>query len=1242
MRHNCIRIAIILVFFGMIGTNAIAQSSNGSVRGTVLDASKAVIPNVTVVLTNTATGITSNAVSNSAGLYVFPAIAPGPYKITAGMAGMSNFDANITVQSQQSVDLDVVLAPAGTQTIVSVQDVTPILKTDTPTLSHSLERARIEQLPINGRNVVGLLNTIPGLQQDNSGTWRTFGTRVGTQDISLDGAALTDAVYGGAGVARMPSLDSIQEVNVVNNASSAKYARQGNIILTTKSGTNEIHGTLFETHRNNAFGVARRRENNTNTAAKLIRNEYGGTVGGPVYIPKLYDGRNKSFFFFAYEGYKQRQGPIGNFRVPTEAMRNGDFSGLTDSAGTRLNIYNPFTADPVTHLRQQFVYQGTPNRIDPALQSPISKYFNSVIPLPNIPGVNPLVADNYSAARPDIYDQSTWTMKFDQRITDKDQVYVRLGLGDSVRNRPAANGVPTLDAVGNSRLDTAPNKSISGNWTRSFSPTFFNELLLSGTRTIVTQFTGDTSRQYATELGLPNPGGAVGFPVINDIGVGTGASNYFQPLNWTMQFFNYFILDNNSTKIHGRHEIQFGAHLRYDQLSYTPQQQRTAGGLSFPVALTAQYDPTVSDRSRGVLNTGAVAASAFLGLANYDVRLPKGRYYMRQNEHALYVQDNFRVNSRLTLNLGLRWQFSPYPKDKYDIFSSFDPKSMSIVLGRDLETLYAFGATSPALINALQKNGAKFVLAKDVPGFPSRLVNNNWHDIGPHVGFAYRAFDDAKSFVIRGGFSTSYFPLPMYGWNDRMRLNSPFTGFYQNMALTSASESPDGLSNYGFMTTPTIIAGRNSANAIDLSNPTGLTIGSEAYQTAYFNPDQPSSRVHDWNLTIEKEIMPDTVLRAGYVGNHASYQDSYDDWNQQIPAYVWYQTTKRPLPTGVLSNQLIRPNSAYPYGNLQEYRKDGWGNSNGVLIEVERRLSKGVGFQVFYTMLNAMKAGGHGWYADSSVAPVTSFLPGAVPQDHQERMKLLLYARDITIPHHEVRWNWIADLPFGKGKPLGRNSNRFLDAVIGGWQVTGLGRWRSNYFTVPEASSNLWPTENKIEYYGHNYPIQDCRSGKCLDGYLLWNGYIPAHQINSVDTNGNPNGIMGVPSNYKPAIQPLYPYPADYRSRSSATDPLYGLYGTSRARIPLDNGQVVETNYAPLHPYRNQYIASTNSWNCDASIFKSFSITERARLRVQADFFNVFNTPGNNPVPADNTGFQSTWQSYQDARTLQLSARFSW
>ena len=257
-----------------------SQSSNGSVRGTVADQTKAVIPNASVSITNQATGVELKTVSNSVGLYVFPAVAPGSYKVASESAGMAKFEATVEVQTQRSSTLDITLQPAGTQTVVSVQDATPVLVTDTSTLTTTLERARIEQLPINGRFVGNLLATVPGFNGDNG--WRFDGARTGTFDVVLDGAALTNQRYGDGTVNRPPSLDSIQEFSVVVNSSSAKYSRASTVIMTTKGGTNEIHGSLFETNRDNFYGVARHRDNFTGavvqTRPQRVRR-HGGRAG---------------------------------------------------------------------------------------------------------------------------------------------------------------------------------------------------------------------------------------------------------------------------------------------------------------------------------------------------------------------------------------------------------------------------------------------------------------------------------------------------------------------------------------------------------------------------------------------------------------------------------------------------------------------------------------------------------------------------------------------------------------------------------------------------------------------------------------------------------------------------------------------------------------------------------------------------------------------------------------------------
>jgi hypothetical protein len=483
-----------------------------------------------------------------------------------------------------------------------------------------------------------------------------------------------------------------------------------------------------------------------------------------------------------------------------------------------------------------------------------------------------------------------------------------------------------------------------------------------------------------------------------------------------------------------------------------------------------------------------------------------------------------------------------------------------------------------------------------------------------------------------------------------MRMNTPFASFYQNFQLTNGAQSPagDGIGNWGLINAPTIVAGKNSATAVSFDKPMGITPGTENFQNAYFNPDQPTSRVHDWNLTLEKEVMRDTVLRASYVGNKAAKQDSYDDWNQQEPSYVWMVRTKTLYPTGTAANYSTRPISAGPYGNLQEYRKDGWSWANGIKAEIERRYSRGFGFQVMYQMFNTNKAAGHGWYSDSLVSPVSSFLPAEQIPDRNTYMKTYLYKRDTNVPHDELRWNWIVDLPFGKGKKLLGRSNKFMDAFVGGWQLSSMGRWSNRWIGLTTSGSS-WPTGEKVKYYGRDVPIQDCTSGVCRNAFLMWNGYIPAYLINSVDATGKPNGYMGIPSDFKPAVAPLWPYPADYRSRTAASDPNFANYGTSYIWLPVTNQTApVRVNLSgtdsnggvssPVHPFNGMSILGAGNWNFDTALFKSFRITEQAKLRIQCDFFNTFNHPGN----AASGMIASDYGSQNGARVLQLSMRMTW
>jgi len=613
-----------------------------------------------------------------------------------------------------------------------------------------------------------------------------------------------------------------------------------------------------------------------------------------------------------------------------------------------------------------------------------------------------------------------------------------------------------------------------------------------------------------------------------------------------------------------------------------------------------------------------------------------GYFYARGKEYAMYFQDNFKVNSRLTVNMGLRWEYWPAFTEKNNMLTSFDPKTKSIVLGSDLQTMYKLGTTIPAIVDRYTSLGAKFI-TYDQAGLPRTMMTSTKKDFGPRLGFAYKAGDGRKQFVIRSGFRVAYFHIPTRPWVARMRSNAPLTARFRT-SVTDATLTPDGIANYGMRSVPTIIAGLNSSNAVTLNTASGLNRGSAV--VSYFAQNQPDARVADWNFTVEKEVMSNTVVRAGWVGNRSSNLEQFYQYNSAPSDYIWFTTTRQPLPTGEFAAVARNNFDKNVYGGIEEYRMTGYGNFSGAQFEIERRYSKGFAYQLFYVVGNNMAAGGQSFSGTSIVPESNLFLPGAVPTDYDARNKLLNYQRDTSVPKHRVNWNWIVDLPFGKGKHWGGNARGLVNALIGGWQIAGIGTLRSTYIALP---TNNWPTGNPVEQYGYKYPIQDCTAGTCYPGYLWTNGYIPANRINSVDANGKPNGIMGVPANYKPAVAPLIPWGSTaLPPNAPANTDVASFWDTNNVWIPLSNGTVQRTTYNDnLHPYRLQYIPSTLQWNQDASIFKAIPIKEGWMVRFNIDFFNVFNHPGN-PSAVAATGILSTRSSGMNPRVIQLTGRMTW
>ena len=629
----------------------------------------------------------------------------------------------------------------------------------------------------------------------------------------------------------------------------------------------------------------------------------------------------------------------------------------------------------------------------------------------------------------------------------------------------------------------------------------------------------------------------------------------------------------------------------------------------------------------------------------------------------LYFQDNFRATPRLTLNLGVRYEYNSPMHEANNSLGGFDPKTHAIVLQTSIDNLAKAGDVAPPIAAAYAKVGVTYETPAQA-GLPRNLVYPNYHDFNPRLGFAYRLTTGEHYSVLRGGYGMFSFPDSLRLWNGNSQFTTPTTGFVANDPNTFANQSGDNHINWLLRSVPTVIAGQNSQNALDLSQVQGISPGSG--QVFWVDPHEPTSRAEMWNLTYEKEVAPNTALSLGYVGTHAFRLPQYYSINDVPSDFIWYTNTGQPKPDNFVQQQPFDQ----VYGTMQEYRKTGWSNDNSFQVQLQHQYSKGYAYQVYYVLSNAFRAAGDGWRSDYVIAP-NLFPAGTMPASqllpltaapygntvssffYHEADRLQNYHRDTRVPQHRVVWNWIGDLPFGRGKMFGRNANGLLNAIIGGWQFAGDGTLFSRWFSPPTSLYGAW---NGVQIYGKKYKVQDCTGGQCQSGYLWWNGYIPANVINQ------PGGVQGVPSNYKTSQTPRVPTPAN---GGSTNDPLYPYYESNEVCVNLAartyqsltvgspclagtaGYQLVNESIDlgwwtnPWNPSNwNQYFRGPKEWNMDASFFKSFPIRESMSLRFNIDFFNVFNRPGT--VMPNSSGISTNQFSDNPPRETQLTLRFTW
>lgn len=1220
-----------------------AQSGAGSIQGTIQDQSSSVVPDCSVHVINQGTNVSYDTTSNSTGFYSVPGLFAGNYTVTFTAKGMKKYQTIVALQDAQNAVLNPQLAvgDVAEQVTVSV-DTIQLATYDSGTVSTQLDFNRIDQLPQNGRDVLNLAQaTVPGVE---AGGTRANGLMQEGMEYSQDGAPMTNRNFGGeanSAQSTLPDPDAVQEAKFETLNSSAQFATPATVILTTKSGTNNIHGSMFETARNNYFGIAKARQNPANYAAPhLVRNEFGASVGGPISIPKLYNGKNKSFFFFAYERFSLRQSSNELTTVPTVAMRNGDFSGLINSSGITQVLYDPNTTDPTTLQRAPFPN----NQIPTSRESPLAQKIYAATPLPTSSD-NPLVNSNFNAVNETTQTVPNITFRLDQVFNQNNRMYFRFTDIDqqqqALRNYPfnspaniAGGGLP----AGATGYQDQPIQTISGalGFSHVFSPTFYSETILSQQwQRMYVQGNNISNQDYEAQLGLPNNFGQVGFPTIG--------SNLIMPYGGSQ--FNYGMsqilstLDENLTKIAGKHQLTFGGRYRHERFGYLSD--RSADTIAFSNLATADYDPTSGANYLAKANTGYADGDFFLGAADsysQQKNAPFGHY--REQEIDFYIQDNYRITNRLTINAGLRWEMHPAPHADKDNFVTFDLKNDALVLAQPLSYYIQNGLTTPAIVANLQNIGVKFENPQQA-GLPSSGIYNSMANFNPRLGLAYTPPFGKWGTVIRAGYGEYLYPVPIRNSVRYLTANYPFTASY-SQSYVSAAYAPDGLPNLLLRGPQTVVAGLNSANVVNTNSVTALLPGISTSETLAAN--YPPAHVRDANVTLEQPLKDGSVFRVTYVYTHGWDLDQNYKYNQAPSTYVWETGTGTTPPTGALASVATNPYDNTTWGNNTLSMKTGWSNDSALQLNYQRPFKHGIAYQIYYVYSRAFRVGGN-TFRDGVLYPAADFAPGTIPSNinpgtvlnpSQALNRWENYHVDIAIPEYRVQFNGIVELPVGKGKHFLRNANRFLDALIGGYQVAFVGQVVSQSFQV---AANNWGVTGPLKVYGSSVPITDCRSGVCHSEYLWFNGYIAPNVINAAK-----NGISGLPANYVPYEAPINNVPGAAN------------FGNNNVNVTLKNGTVVSTAYAPGpsaavtssvstvvapgNPFAQTVLLGPMNYEADISLYKVFSISERMKLRINVDGFNAFNIQGRvNPSAVDGT--ESLLTSYWTPRQIQFTARLS-
>ena len=870
-----------------------AQGVQATLRGRVADASGAVVPRVTIEVKNTATNVVLDTVSDSAGLYAVPYLNPGPYIVAAKAPGFKTFlRENLVLSVGDTVQADITLEVGAVNEQLVVTDETPLLETAKADRGTLVDQQSVAELPLNGRNPFMLAKIVAGVNFNGSviyqrpfdngaiAQWTINGGLYESNEFLLDGSP-NNAQAGTNNIAYVPPVDAVQEFKIQTNSYDAQYGHtSGGIVnVSLKSGSNDAHGTAYEFARRKAWD-ANSFQNNAVGAPKgnHYLDQFGGQLAGPVYLPKVYDGRNKTFFMFAYERYREDTPRPYTLSVPAPEFATGDFTKLLNGAGQRVVIYDPATGQ---NVNGNWVRQPFPNNIIPGGRiSPIAQKILSYFPAPNTTTAGqPYSQSNLYFDAPDKDSYYNEVVKIDQQVGSKNHFSFR-----QIRSNRLEMGWDGSNSVmgpgeNGSLPEIRTNDTLGLEWVGIITPQLVVDARVSFAR-YLGEDRGDANAGFdLTKLGFPSS-------LVNSLPGGAFFGNY--------NFTNYFNLGQyptgditNSGSFAGSvswniktHAVKMGVDIR--DIQYITQNFSTALSLSADPGFTqqnyAQADPLSGNSiASWLLGTPSSGSSGYNLLGVYQ-----------EHYFAPWIQDDWRVSNRLSLNLGLRWDFNVPPYERFNRMDrGFDPT-----------------AASPLnqMINQQQFPGYSVsggLLFAGVNGQPRTATNTYMKAIQPRVGLAYRF---REKLVVRGGWGRYYL--------------NPSNTYIQSSGFNTATQlvsSNDG----GRTPIPNLIA-NPFPNGLLL--PAGASQGADTFVGQTFtvaNPKFILPHNDQFSFGVQYQVGKHSKLDASYVGSRGNNLDATQSINP-IPLSLRKQCDAWEGGTAAYCQALI-PNPFLPTGSVQRH-----------------------------------------------------------------------------------------------------------------------------------------------------------------------------------------------------------------------------------------------------------------------------------------------------------------------------------